>query len=350
MPEEFDVVVVGAGQAGLALGYYLKQRGARFLILERATELGESWRKRWDSLTLFTPAEYDGLPGLPFPRNPDSYPGKDEVAGYLERYAQQFELPIRLNTPAVALERREGRYRIETGTEEIEAEQVVIATGPFQRPHLPPFSRALDSAVTQLHSSGYRNPDSLPEGEVLVVGGGNSGWQIAEELATSRTTVLSSRPLPRVPRRLLGKSLFWWLQLAGLTKVAAHTSLGKRMSSNDDVVIGDRPDSLLRSGRLRLAPRAVSAAGEQIDFEDGSSIEVRNVVWATGYRSDYSWVGLPIFDEEGRPIHHRGVTEAPGLYFLGLRWQHTTGSALLGWVAHDARFIAAEIDRLSSDE
>lgn len=298
MPERFDVVVVGSGQAGLALGYYLKQQGERFLILDGASEVGDSWRKRWDSLTLFTPGEYDRLPGLPFPRSAGSYPGKDEVARYLQSYAQEFELPVRLNTAAVALERRQGRYRIETDSGEIEAGQVVIATGPFQRPHMPAFSRALDPAVHQLHSSDYRNPASLPAGEVLVVGAGNSGWQIAQEIASSRRTILAARPLPRVPRRLLGKSLFWWLQVTGLTKVPAHTALGKRMSSNDAVVIGDRPRSLLRSGRLQLAPRAVSAEAERVGFEDGTSIPVRNVLWATGYRSDYSWIGLPIFDDQ----------------------------------------------------
>lgn len=349
MPEEFDVVVVGAGQAGLALGYYLKQQGARFLIIDAASEVGESWQRRWDSLTLFTPAQFDQLPGLPLQRAAGTFPGKDEVARYLARYAEVFELPLRLNTEALALSVRAGGYRIEAHAGEVEAHQVVVATGAFQRPYVPSFSRDLDPNVNQLHSSSYENPGALEPGGVLVVGAGNSGWQIAEETAESRKTYLSGRSLPRVPSKLFGKRLFWWL-MTGLMAVPANTALGRRMSSNDNVVMGDLPLSLQQSGRLTVVPHAVSAQGDRVEFEDGSSIAVDNVVWATGYRNDYGWIDLPIFDEAGRPIQLRGVTAAAGLYFLGLRWQHSTGSALLGWVKHDARFIARQIERFQREE
>ncbi|HEX7002621.1 MAG TPA: NAD(P)-binding domain-containing protein [Trueperaceae bacterium] len=347
MPEAFQVVIVGAGQAGLALGYYLKRQGAHFQIFDSGPQVGYSWRRRWDSLTLFSPARYDALPGLPFPARPDSFPGKDEVADYLARYAEVFDLPVRLNQEVVALERRGHDFLLETEDSTVLAKQVVVATGPFQRPYIPPFADRLDPHVTQLHSSEYRNTESLPPGDVLVVGTGNSGWQIAVDLAATRDVVLSGRELPRVPLRILGRSIFWWIRATGIMLVPANSALGRRMSSNDNILIGDRPPSLLGE-RLKRAPRAVDAQGDTVTFADGSRASFSNVVWATGYRNAYSWIRLPVFDDEGRPLHRRGVTSVPGLYFLGLRWQHTTGSALLGWVHRDARYLAKRIaDRRS---
>jgi putative flavoprotein involved in K+ transport len=342
--EQFEVVIIGAGQAGLALGYYLRQQGLRFLMLDGAMEIGASWRNRWDSLRLFTPAQYDALSGLPFSQPKGSYPGKDGVADYLKRYADTFNLPVRLGSRVVSLKREGEGYLVRTEAECFEAEQVVVATGPFQQPFVPEFGRNLSAEVVQLHSSDYKNPDAFPPGEVLVVGAGNSGMQIAEELAASRGVTLSrGRPLPTVPRRILGRSLFWWLETFGLTKVTAHSAFGRFMKRHDEIVIGARPDKLIRSGRLAFVPRAVQAEGDTVGFSDGTVLKVRTVIWATGYKTNYGWVDVPVFDDRGHPIHRRGVTAASGLYFLGLRWQHTTGSALLGWVKRDAAFVAERI-------
>lgn len=344
MVDRFQVVVVGAGQAGLALGYYLQQQGLHFATLDGATEVGTSWRDRWDSLQLFTPSQYAALPGSPFPAPTDTYPSKDEVAGYLKGYAKRFDLPVRLNTRVVRLEREEEGYLVRTEASSLLAEQVVIATGPFQRPFVPALAHELAAEVVQLHSSDYRHSRALPAGEVLVVGAGNSGMQIAQELAASRQVHLSQgRILPSVPPRILGRSLFWWLETFGLTKVPAQSALGKRMQANDEIMIGTRPAELLRSGQLVLLPRATRAHGTVVAFTDGRTLEVRTVIWATGYRPDYGWIDVPVFDERGEPLHRRGVTAIPGLHFLGLRWQHTTGSALLGWVRRDAAFLAEQI-------
>lgn len=344
VPRLLDAVVIGGGQAGLAMGYYLAQQRRNFIILDAGNEVGESWRRRWDSLRLFTPAQYDALPEMPFPQPADTYPGKDAVADYLTHYAKTFELPIHNQQRVLSLKHEGACYLVETDSDLFRAEKVVVATGPFHKPFVPGLSRDLAPTVVQLHSAEYRNPKALPDGEILVVGAGNSGVQIAQELAASRRVVLAQgRPLPVVPPRLLGKSLFWWLETLGVTKVTADSSLGKRMKKNDGVVIGSGPGELVRSGRLVLMPRAVRALGDKVGFADGRTLRVRTVIWATGYRSDYSWIDVPVFDEEGQPVHRRGVTAAPGLYFLGLPWQHTTGSALLGFVKRDAAYIAAHL-------
>ncbi|MEX2536903.1 MAG: NAD(P)/FAD-dependent oxidoreductase [Trueperaceae bacterium] len=266
MQEQLDVIVIGGGQAGLALGYYLKQLGVRFSILDGADEIGAAWRSRWDSLTLFTPSQWARLPGLPFPKPSDSYPSKDEVADYLKRYAEQFELPVDLNSRVVGLKRRDHTFLVQTETAELEATQVVVATGPFQRPLVPALGLELDEEVVQLHSSGYRNPHSLPPGEVLVVGAGNSGMQIAEEIAASRKVILSQgRTLPIVPRRVLGRSLFWWLEITGLMNVPACSALGRRMSSNDEVVIGASPGRVDSARVDAPTPRAATARAPPAD-------------------------------------------------------------------------------------
>jgi FtsP/CotA-like multicopper oxidase with cupredoxin domain/cation diffusion facilitator CzcD-associated flavoprotein CzcO len=339
-----EVVVVGAGQTGLAIGHYLAQQGRSFVILEAAGSIGAAWRERWDSLTLFTPRRYNGLPGFPFPGNPEGYPGRDEVIAYLERYAETFELPIELNSRVHKLAAGNGAYVLDVDGRTLAADQVVVATGPFQAPFVPEAAWRLDPAVFQTHSTGYRRPEDVPGEEVLVVGGGNTGFQIAKELAATHRVHLSvgSRQTP-LPQRLLGRDLFWWLTKSRLLSTTVDSPLGRRMQGRD-TLIGSTPRELRRRYGVELKPRLVEAAGRTVSFADGSELEVAAVVWATGYRPDYSWIDLPVFDADGRLVHRRGVTEQSGLYFLGLTWQHTRGSALLGWVKDDAEFIAREID------
>ncbi len=285
--DTLDVLVIGAGQAGLALGRQLQQRGARFLLVDAGDRIGEVWRSRWDSLRLFTAAEHDGLPDLPFPAPAGTYPGKDAVADYLEAYARTFDLPVRLGTRVTRLQRVDGLFAVETTTGPLTARQVVVATGPFSAPRLPELASSLAPDVVQLHSSAYRRPEDLPLGHVLVVGAGNSGVQIAEELAaTGRTVSLAIGSRPRtVPQRPLGRDLFWWLTRTGLIRATVDSRLGRRFRDRE-LVIGTTWRGLSERG-VTLLPRAVSAVGRTVALGDGVTTVVDAVVWATGFRADF---------------------------------------------------------------
>jgi putative flavoprotein involved in K+ transport len=327
------------------MAWHLGRQGLRFVVLEAGPELGHVWRSRWDSLKLFTPAQYDALPGMAFPAPADTYPTKEPVADYLRDYAKAFDLPVRLNARVTELRRpQDGTFEVRTAADDtFRARQMVVATGPFQVPFVPPMASKLDASVTQVHSADYRNPQALPEGPALVVGGGNSGFQIAEELAATRQVDLSiATKAPMLPQRLAGRDLFWWLTRWGLLRVTVDSRLGRRMSRRE-FVIGSNRRRLARAG-VRFRPRLVDAEGRTVRFADHGLLEdVGVVVWATGYRSDYAWIDIPGVVRAGHVVHRRGVTDVPGLYFLGLSWQHTRGSALLGFVADDAAYLADRI-------
>ncbi|HET7231066.1 MAG TPA: NAD(P)/FAD-dependent oxidoreductase [Longimicrobium sp.] len=344
--QSLDVIVVGAGQAGLAMGYHLSRAGLDVLLLEAGPSVGHAWRTRWDSLKLFTPARYSSLPGLPFPAEPDHYPARDEVAAYLETYASTFGFPVRTGTRVTALRPDPaGGFRVETSTGELHALQVVVATGPFQRPRVPDMAGGLDAGIVQIHGAGYRNPGQLPRGEVLVVGAGNSGVQIAAELAATRpVTLAAGERLTALPETILGRSVFWWLERSGYFNVTADSWMGRRMKEKE-LLIGHGPDWLARNAGVKLAGRITSARGGELRTADGGRIRPDAIVWATGYRSEYSWIEAPVLGAGGMPVHRRGVTSVPGLYFLGLPWQHTRGSALIGWVGRDAAVLAGHAAR-----
>jgi putative flavoprotein involved in K+ transport len=346
--DPLDVIVIGAGQAGLAIGHHLATRGARFLLLDAGPEIGHSWRRRWDSLRLFSPAQYDSLPGLPFPAAADTHPSKDDVADYLAAYATHFDLPVRLNSPVLRLHHDEdGGFMVTTPTEALRAKQVVVATGPFQSPHVPSLSTQLDPLVPQLHSTEYRNPAQLPAGgRVLVVGAANSGLQIAAELAETCavTVAVGSQPM-ELPQRVAGRDLFFWLTKSRFFSVPSDSRIARRLRARGDIIIGTRSATLRRQG-IDFRPRLTDVAGRIAHFAGGGTMAVDAVVWATGYRSDYSWLHLPGVIVDGQVRHNAGVSDIPGLYFLGLPWQTCRGSALLGFVGADAAALA---DRMATD-
>jgi putative flavoprotein involved in K+ transport len=345
MRPPLDVLVIGGGQAGLAMGHHLTQRGLRFLIVDAGAEIGSVWRSRWDSLRLFTSGRYDNLPGLSFPAAADTYPGKDDVADYLQSYVAEFELPVRLDTTVTSLARAgDGSYLVKAGADALEAGQVVVATGPFQQPFTPPVAAELAADVRQLHSADYRRPDQLPPGRVLVVGAANSGCQIALELSATRTVDLAAGTrLPTVPQRPLGRDVWWWASGLRLDRVTADSRLGRRLAGRDQIV-GAGPRALARRHGITVRPRVDGVSGRSVRFADAACQTYDVIVWATGFTTDDSWIDVPdATDERGRLRQTRGVTPSPGLYVLGRTWQHTRGSALLGWVGNDAAFLAEQI-------
>jgi putative flavoprotein involved in K+ transport len=330
-----NVLVIGGGQAGLAMGRRLSERGLSFVIADSNPEVGDMWRSRWRSLKLFTAGQYDGLPGMPFPTDSDAYPGK---------YVEAFELPVRLSTTVTRLSRSGARYLAETTTGPIEADQVVVATGPFQIPFTPNIATQLDPNLTQLHSAEYQGPEDLPDGRVLVVGAANSGQQIALELSETREVGIAvGTKLPRLPQRWLGRDLWWWLETLRVSKVPVSSRLGQRLSQRDVVIGGGLRE--LRQNGVNVRPRVASAEGHTATFEDGESADYDGFVWATGFRIDHSWIDVPeVKDERGQVEHVRGVTKSTGLYLLGMTWQYTRTSALLGWVGDDAAYLADRIE------
>jgi putative flavoprotein involved in K+ transport len=344
--ERYEVIIIGAGQAGLAAGYWLGKQDIDFLILDAHPRVGDVWRRRWDSLRLFTPARYSGLPGMPFPGDPYHLPTRNEVADYLEWYARTFELPVRNNVLVRHVHRVDGVYEITTNGTTFQADNVIVATGAFHTPRVPAFSRDIDPAIVQLHSSEYQRPDELPDGDVMVVGAGNSGAQIAIELSKTRRVFLAGRSVGSMRRRVLGRDVFDWLWRT-VMRPGADSFLGRRIRQNvmgsSDALIGMTESDLARAGILRTG-RVVGAAEGQPVLADGTNAtNVRSIVWCTGFSPDFGWIDVPVFGEDGFPRHARGVTAATGLYFLGLRFLYRLNSSLIGGVGADARHVAAHI-------
>jgi len=349
-PERYETVVVGGGQAGLATGYHLARLGRPFVILDAGQRVGDAWRARWDSLRLFTPARYSGLPGMGFPATAWHYPTKDEVAEYLETYAARFQLPVRAGVRVDGLTRQGDRYLVTAGERRFEAANVVVASGAYHRPLVPGFAAELDPGILQLHSSGYRRPAQVQEGGVLVVGAANSGAEIAVELSGAHRTWLSGRHPGSEPTsagsrldRLLTPP-FWFFISQVLT---VDTPIGRKlrpklMGAGTPLARVRRRD--IAAAGIERVPRTAGARDGLPVLEDGRALEVANVVWCTGYRPDFSWIDLPIQGDDGQPRHDRGVVAGqPGLYFVGLFFQSAVSSALVGGVGRDAEQIVARI-------
>ncbi|GAB1532859.1 MULTISPECIES: flavin-containing monooxygenase [Brevibacillus] len=344
---DYDVIVIGGGQAGLALGYALKRKNRRFVIVEQNQRIGDSWRQRYDSLVLFTPRKHNQLPGLTFPGEQNTLPNKDEAADYLELYAKHFELPVMLGTTVMELSKIGFRFQVRTQDRLLHAKQVVIATGPFHTPFIPDIANSLDHTVHQLHTSQYKNESQLIDGPILVVGSGNSGAQIAVELAAHRPVIFSQgESRSYLPNFIFGKPIFDYMKTFGLLDAPHSTWIGKKMRSSPDPIFGykNQVRELSRSGALRLVSRTVQVNGRTVYFSDGTEATVNNVLWATGFRPNYDWLSIPdVLDSKGRPIHLRGITKVPGLSFLGLPWQHTRASALMGGVGKDALYLVEHL-------
>jgi putative flavoprotein involved in K+ transport len=346
--QRVETAIVGAGQAGLATGYYLAAQGRDFVIVDGHERVGETWRRRWDSLRLFTPAAYDGLPGMPFPAPPHAYPTKDEMAAYLEAYAARFALPLILGTVVKRLVRRGTSYILSSDNCRIEADHVVVATGAFHHFRIPTFAAAVDPRVLQLHSAQYRSPGQLEDGPVLIVGAGNSGAEIALDVAARHTTWLSGRDTGRLPLLLRGQGLrgrlLQWLASHVLTvDRRIGRAVKRRELARGAPLIRLRPEDLAAAS-IRRVPKTVGIRHGLPVLEDGSVVDVANIIWCTGFQADFAWIDLPVFGSDGYPVHYRGVLEGvPGLYFVGLRFLYSLGSSTVGGVGRDAEYVARHI-------
>ncbi len=349
--EQFQTVIVGGGQAGLAAGYYLKRQGQSFVILDAGERVGDSWRERWPSLRLYSPAQLDGLPGLPFPAPRHSWPTTDEFADYLESYAKRFDLPVRTGVHVDRLSEDGDRYVVTAGEQRFEADNVVVATGVMQVPVVPEFANELDPCIKQLHSVDYRSPAQLQEGPVLVVGAAHSGSDIAFELSPDHETILIGRDTGQIPVPLASRRmrLAWPVMKFMATRVlTVDTPLGRKMRpeirAHGGPLIRYKTPDLLSAGVERVFVRMAGVLDGLPVLDDGRVLKVSNVIWCTGFKSDYSWIGLPLEYEDGYPRQYRGaVASHPGLYFVGMLFLHSFSSMLILGAGRDAKRVAQHI-------
>ena len=343
-----DVLIVGGGQAGLAAGYYAKQNNLKYQIIEASDRIGNSWRERYDSLRLFTPRAFSSLPGMAIEGNPETYPTKDDIADYLESYAQHYEMPIALSQEVQSLTTVEDYFKITTDVAVHTARSVVIATGAFQVPRIPEWVKPADG-VLQIHSSEYRNPEQLQGSKVLVVGGGNSGAQITEELAEHdySVTLSSNTSLRFLPAQIMGKSLFWWLDTTGLLNAPTASMRAKLLQKRGDPIIGGNLKRLIQEDKVLIKSGAVNMQGQQVQFADGSQEAYDSIIWGTGYALNYSFLQIPEALSKGVPVHEQGVSPTvKRLGYVGLGWLSSRNSGLVGGVGKDAKYVMENITRL----
>lgn len=342
-----DVLVIGAGQAGLAMGHQLRNSGRRFLLVDGHAHVGDSWRQRFDSLVLFTPRAYSALPGMALSGDPDGFPTKDELADYLEAYVTRFSLPVQTDTEVYRLDRQDDLFRATTSRREtILARAVVIATGAFQQPVIPVLSELISPDVSQLTPESYRNPGNVPPGTVLVVGDGATGRQIACELSGSHDVLLATGRTRKVTRdHILGRSVFWWMDRLGFVRMSPQSRIGRKLKAADPFPGKHLELDRLRERGVTVAGRLGQANGRTVTFASGERLDIDAVIWATGYRDRTEWVQVPgAVDAEGRFVEAWGVSPVPGLFFIGRSWQTSRGSALVTGVGRDAVEIAGRID------
>lgn len=345
-----QTIVIGGGQAGLSVGYHLAKRGQQFLILDANQRVGDAWRNRWDSLRLFTPAKFAGLPGLPFPSDADDFPTKDQVADYLENYARHFNLPVRNGMRVESVARVGERFVVMASGTRFEADQVVVAMANYQVPRVPEFAAELDPSIVQMHSNDYRNPAQLQAGAVLVVGAGNSAADIAMETVKTHPTWMSGKESGHIPVPIdtfVGKNIFFRVvRFLGHHILTVSTPMGRKarpkMLHRTTALVRVKPHWLLNAGVQRVARVAGVKEGKPL-LSDDRMLDVKNVIWCTGFEAGFSWVHLPVFSEGGEPLHERGISIVPGFYFVGLHYLYAMSSATLIGVGRDAERIARAV-------
>ena len=346
--EYFSTVIIGAGQAGLSAGYFLKKFSGDFIILDKEQEIGDSWRKRWDSLRLFTPSQHDSLPGFSYPAKRGNLPTKDEMADYLSGYAKKFSLPVKLNTKVTELKKTGDVFEIDTSAGKLLAKNVIVSTGTNPNAYIPPFALELNKNIVQIHSSEYKNPESFPASNTLVVGAGTSGVEIAIELSKSRPVMISGKGTPHIPDflfRYFGN--LYWLLIHNLLTV--KTPAGRK--AKPKIIGGGAPlisvsMENIKEAKIEQLPRVKGVKDGNPQFEDGRVIPVSSVVWATGYKPDFSWIKFDVTENNGWPKTKRGISEEfAGLYFVGMVFQYGLTSGLVGGVGRDAAFVVKQIEK-----
>lgn len=338
-----DYVVIGGAQAGLSMAYHLKKMDKKFVVLDGENEIGASWLNRWDSLKLFTPTEYNHLPGLKFNAPKGYYPSKIEVSNYFKSYVKKFRIPVQLNTLVTSVSKVKDGFSIKYKNGNIEATNVVVATGPFHIPYTPPCHTKISDSILQMHSNYYKNKNQLQKGDTLVVGGGDSGYQILNEISknSSRTVYFSGdTSVKSLPQQFLGKTLWWWFTLIGFLSYSKYSWIGKKISSSSQPVIGTDVKEILSRKNVVCVGRTKDAFNNDILFEKNKISSIKNIIWATGYRPNFKWIEGLELDEANYPKNYRGVSNIEGLYFIGLPWMYTRGSATLGGVSKDASYLA----------
>jgi putative flavoprotein involved in K+ transport len=359
--ERINTVVIGGGQAGLSVGHHLQRRGVAFVILDANERVGDVWRKRWDSLRVFTPARYSSLDGMPFPAPSYSFPTKDAMGDYLEQYARHFALPVRCGVRVERLSRLGERFLVVAGDQQFEADNVVVAMANYQRPRVPAFAKDLNPQIVQLHSLDYRNPAQLQPGGVLIVGAGNSGAEIALDVAHEHETWVAGRDTGHVPFRVDGLPARLLL-IRLVLRVVFHriltvrTPMGRkaraRMLHVGGTLVRTKPRDLIAAG-IKRVPRVARIENGLPVLEDGRVLDVANVVWCTGFHPGFSWIDLPVFEPDGEPQHEEGIVASePGLYFVGLHFLSAMSSVMIHGVGRDAARIADRISatRRNADE
>jgi len=336
-----DFIIVGAGQAGLSMAYHLKKQNRDFLVIDANSEAGEPWLKRWDSLKLFTPSEFNNLPGLQFPHKKGHYASKYEVAGYLKQYVATFNIPIAFNEKIIALKKEGDHFVLNSKDNTFKAKNVVISTGPFHTPFTPSCHTKVANNITQIHSEHYKNPNQLQEGDTLVVGAGDSGVQILQEISeTNRKVYFSGTTnIATLPQEILGKTLWWWFKKIGFLSATKHSWVGKKLINGRQPVIGTDVKALFKKNNVHCVGRTLDANKEAITFEKETVSSIKNIIWATGFKPNFNWIEGEQMDSKNYPKNYRGVSNTKGLYYLGLPWLHTRGSATLGGVKNDAKYL-----------
>lgn len=337
-----DYIIIGAGQAGLAIAYYLNKQNVNYLIVDANTETGAPWLKRWDSLKLFTPSEFNNLPGMKFPHQKGYYADKYEVSNYLKTYVTKFNIPIEFNHKINSLKKENGVFTLKSDTKKFEAKNVIVATGPFHKPFTPNCHTKISKDILQIHSEHYKNSNQLQNGPTLVVGAGDSGVQILNEISkTDRQVYFSGNTnITSIPQEILGKTLWWWFSKIGFLTAHKYSWIGKKLSKGGQPVIGTDVKRLFKKKNVTCVGRTLDANEQSIIFEKQNTSDIKNIVWATGFKPNFNWIDNIKLDDSHYPLNYRGVSDIDGLYFIGLPWLYTRGSATLGGVKKDAKYLS----------